>query len=276
MALNAFALLLLLIVATIIIYKKNKTITGLKALLQEKKIALKRIEEKAENDKKTQDKIFSIISHDLKSPINGLKSLLLLLKNGDIDSNDFLRFTPKLYNDVDAMSFSLSNLLSWSKSQMKGFIHVPVNFNLREEIQETITSLKENITKKNISVENLAPDSIVINCDKNQFKIIIRNLLHNAIKFTNSKGKITINIIEDNDFYKVTITDNGVGMTDDIKNKIFSSDKKYITTYGTANEKGTGIGLKLCKQMIEHNKGTLSAETILGEGSTFYFTIPKN
>lgn len=275
MALNAFALLLL-IVATIIIYKKNKTITGLKALLQEKKIALKRIEEKAENDKKTQDKIFSIISHDLKSPINGLKSLLLLLKNGDIDSNDFLRFTPKLYNDVDAMSFSLSNLLSWSKSQMKGFIHVPVNFNLREEIQETITSLKENITKKNISVENLAPDSIVINCDKNQFKIIIRNLLHNAIKFTNSKGKITINIIEDNDFYKVTITDNGVGMTDDIKNKIFSSDKKYITTYGTANEKGTGIGLKLCKQMIEHNKGTLSAETILGEGSTFYFTIPKN
>lgn len=267
--------LLIMIIIAFYIYKVNKMIRVLNKKLKEKTLVLEANEAKLKNTKQAQEKLFSIISHDLKSPINGLKSLLLMLKNGDIGADEFLPFAPKLYNDVDAMSFSLNNLLSWSKSQMNGFIYTPVSFNLKNTIQETILFLKENANQKNISIENLSAENIQAVYDKNQFNLVTRNLLNNAIKFTKPEGKIVINAIETDTNWKISIKDNGVGMTDEVKNKIFSSEKSFTTTYGTANEKGTGIGLSLCKEMLENNKGDIWAESIVGEGSTFYFTIPK-
>ncbi|WP_158979340.1 tetratricopeptide repeat-containing sensor histidine kinase [Cellulophaga sp. L1A9] len=256
-------------------YKNNKTITHLNSQLEEKTEILENSEKTLKYANETQEKLFSIISHDLKSPINALKNLLLLIKNGDIKPNEFLNFAPKLYNDVDAMSFTLNNLLSWSKSQMNGFVNNPINFNVSEKINNSIKLLQENANQKNISIRNNIPKDAEVNCDSNQFNLIIRNLLNNGIKFTPCGGSIIVDAHLKKEYLEIRIKDTGVGITPDIQNNLFKPDSALQSTYGTNKEKGTGLGLLLCKEMVENNGGEIFVMSKINEGSTFYFTIPK-
>jgi signal transduction histidine kinase len=273
-AFTVFAVFIAILIA-FYAYRNNKIITNLNHQLEEKTEILESSEKTLKYANETQEKLFSIISHDLKSPINALKNLLLLIKNGNIKPNEFLNFAPKLYNDVDAMSFTLNNLLSWSKSQMNGFIHTPINFKLSEKINESIQLLQENANQKNISIINKVPKDADVYCDNNQFNLIVRNLLNNGIKFTTSGGEITISALPKNNFWQVTLEDNGVGMTSKVKNKLFKPDSALQSTYGTNKEKGTGLGLLLCKEMVENNGGKIHATSIKDKGSIFYFTVPK-
>ncbi|WP_282116475.1 tetratricopeptide repeat-containing sensor histidine kinase [Cellulophaga baltica] len=256
------------------VYKNNKLIQKLNNQLEQKATTLEESKQKLTYANETQEKLFSIISHDLRSPINALMNLLLLIKNGDIKPDDFLNFVPKLYNDVDAMSFTLNNLLNWSKSQMNGFVNKPEKLNVHTSVNDSIHLLQENANQKNITVKNNIPEAAQVFCDRNQFNLIIRNLLNNSIKFTPTGGEIILDATLKNKHWQVTIQDNGVGMSPEVKNKLFKPDSSLQSAYGTNKEKGTGLGLLLCKEMVENNGGVIGVATEEGEGATFYFTVP--
>ena len=235
--------------------------------LEENKVILNKINN-------TKDKLFSIIGHDLRSPIAALQELLKMFKNGSIKKDELLDYIPKLKGDVDHIWFTLNNLLSWSQSQMKGDTTNAREINLNNLATENINFLLDIAKNKEINLNNKIPKNTIAWADENQINIVFRNLLSNALKFTPEKGIITLKIEEKSQFWKIAIKDSGIGMNLDTVNKIFKDDSN-ITTYGTNNEKGTGLGLSLCKEMIEKNNGEIWVESILKIGSTFYFTVPK-
>ena len=235
--------------------------------LEENKIILNKINN-------TKDKLFSIIGHDLRSPIAALQELLKMFKNGSIKKDELLDYIPKLKGDVDHIWFTLNNLLSWSQSQMKGATTNAREINLNNLAAENINFLLDIAKNKEINLYNKIPKNTIAWADENQINVVFRNLLSNALKFTPEKGIISLKIEESSQFWKISIKDSGIGMNLDTVNKIFKDDSN-ITTYGTNNEKGTGLGLSLCKEMIEKNSGEIWVESTLKVGSTFYFTVPK-
>ncbi|HUH45623.1 MAG TPA: HAMP domain-containing sensor histidine kinase, partial [Arenibacter sp.] len=226
----------------------------------------------ASND--TKNKLFSIIAHDLRGPIGALESLLKLLNTGDMDSSEFMKYIPKLKNDVNHISFTLNNLLSWGQSQLKGMNTNPAKSTLANLVEDNINLLNELADGKSIQIESRISDKIFIKADINQLHIVLRNLLSNAIKFTPNAGQIIIDAEEKEDFVEVYIKDTGRGIPFDIQKKIFEEDSNY-TTYGTNNEKGTGLGLSLCKEMVNNNGGKIWVKSEEGQGSTFFFTVPS-
>lgn len=267
---------ILAILVSLYIYKKNNLVRKLNKDLIEKTQFLEEHKKSLIYANETQEKLFSIISHDLKSPINNLKGLLFLLKDGAIEASDFLNFAPKLYQDVDAMSFILHNVLSWGKSQLGGFKNFPTNFLLKENSVKSTQILLENAHQKNILIENFIPENAEVLCDINQFNIVIRNLVNNAIKFTHNHGKIVLSAKDLQNKWQITVTDNGIGISKETLKTLFEEDAVLKSTYGTNNEKGTGLGLLLSKEMIENNHGEIYATSTEGEGTSFHFTLPKS
>lgn len=257
-----------------LILKSRKVHQKLNTKLNKQKLALIKRETELKNSNETKNMLFSIIGHDLRGPIGALEALLNLFKMGDLNSSDFLNMIPKLQKDVNHISFTLNNLLSWSLTQMNGANTNPTKLIFNELVNENINFLNEISTKKTITINNILHDRIQIWSDRNQVDIIVRNLLSNALKFTPKNGTITIKSLERDNSWVISIEDTGVGMDKYTQEKIFKKDTN-ITTYGTNNEKGTGIGLSLCKDMVEKNNGTIWVESTLNKGSIFFFTLPK-
>ncbi|WP_158979338.1 tetratricopeptide repeat-containing sensor histidine kinase [Cellulophaga sp. L1A9] len=271
------SLIILAILALIIflLRKQSKARKKFNNELRLKTKALEKREEELNAINATKDKLFSIIGHDLRGPINALASVLSMLKEDEITQEEFLDFTPKVKNDVDAISFTLNNLLSWGRTQMTGSKTEPSNFDIHELITENIKLLKKTANNKGISITNTSPTNTAVWADINQIDVVIRNLLSNAIKFSHPDGVISVNAIKEDGFLKISIKDKGVGMSPEILSEIFNSkNTTLITTYGTSNEKGTGLGLSLCKEMVNNNDGEIFVVSEINEGSIFYFTIP--
>lgn len=222
----------------------------------------------------TKNKLFSIIAHDLRGPIGALEGLLKLLNSGDIKESEFKEFIPKLKNDVNSISFTLNNLLTWGQSQMREATTDPTNVDLNTLVENNINLLSELAFTKMITMDNLIVNKAIIWSDENQMDIVIRNLLSNALKFTPNNGHITIGYVDRPDYLEVFVKDNGIGMDEYVQEQILSKNTN-ITTYGTNNEKGTGLGLSLCSEMVIKNGGTLWVKSEINEGSNFYFTVPK-
>lgn len=260
------------IVAFIVSRGKNIQ-KNLNTELKRKKQNLENREAELQASNDTKNKLFSIIAHDLRGPIGALESLLKLLNTGDMESSEFMGYIPKLKNDVNHISFTLNNLLSWGQSQLKGMNTKPTTLALANLVADNINLLNELADAKSILVENLISDKVYIKADINQLHIVLRNLLSNAIKFTPNKGQIAIGAHEKEDYVEVYIQDTGKGIPFDIQKKIFQKGSNY-TTYGTNNEKGTGLGLSLCKEMIDNNGGEIWVKSEIGQGTTFFFTVP--
>ena len=272
MALIALAILALII---FLLRKQSKARKIFNKELRLKTKALEKREEELSGINATKDKLFSIIGHDLRGPINALASVLNMLKDDEISQEEFLEFTPKVKNDVDAISFTLNNLLSWGRTQMTGSKTEASSFDIHELVTENVKLLQETAKNKNISITNTTPMKAFVWADINQIDVVIRNLLSNAIKFSHPKSTITVNATKEGDFLKVAIKDKGVGMSPEILDQVFSSkNASLVTTYGTSNEKGTGLGLSLCKEMVNNNGGEIFVTSKLNEGSIFYFTVP--
>lgn len=268
-------LILLIFIGIAIMFRKNeKNQKNLNKQLNLQKENLEKREEELHELNETKDKLFSIIAHDLRGPIGALKGLLKLFKDGEIGKEEFLAFVPKLGDDIDHISFTLNNLLSWGQSQMKGSVTRPSLITLENLVNENINFLSEIAKAKSIKIVNKTPENCIAWSDLNQIDIVIRNLISNALKFTPNKGTITIGAEERGDLWEVFIQDTGVGMDKDTQAILFSKNAN-ITTYGTNNEKGTGLGLALCKEMIEKNAGTIWVVSVPNIGSCFYFTVPK-
>lgn len=222
-----------------------------------------------------KDKFFSIIAHDLKNPLNALIGFSdLLLANEDYSKEKRQKFTKLINESANHLYALLVNLLDWARSQTNS---VQLSFEpiaISTVIAETIELLAEQAMSKNVSIINMVDQTVMVDVDKVTISTAFRNLVSNAIKFTASGGTIIVSIQVETTMVIVCVSDNGVGMTEAQLSKIFMIDS-HNTTLGTANEKGTGLGLILCKEFIEKNGGKIWVKSELNKGSDFYFSIPK-
>ncbi len=222
----------------------------------------------------SKDKFFSIISHDLRSPFNSILGFAeLLWKNtDDFNKPEIEKIAADIYKTGNETIDLLDNLLEWSRSQTGKLEIDPENFSLKEMVDDTIDLLNENAKRKSINVLNEVPVHVIIFADKNMTSTVMRNLLSNAIKFTDG-GNVRIEAKDLDNFVEVTITDTGVGIKQENIEKLFRLEVEF-STRGTANEKGTGLGLILCKEFIEKNNGEIYVESEEGKGTSFVFKLP--
>ncbi len=223
----------------------------------------------------TKDKFFSIISHDLRGPLNSLTSFsgLLINHTDSLSKEEIKMLAQDLDKSLKNLFALLENLLEWSRSQTGQIEFRSDKFDLATLLEENKELLKAQANNKKITIENTCHQEQPIYAHRNSVNTVVRNLISNAIKFTPEGGTITLGIKPQQDHVVVSIADNGVGMSKDIVAKLFRIDTKH-TTKGTANEKGTGLGLILCKEFIEKNGGRIWVESEEGKGSVFLFTLP--
>lgn len=222
-----------------------------------------------------KDRFFSIISHDLKNSFFSIMSLSKKLADPESkESNEQKAHIANLLHENSKKLYSfLENLLTWARVQRGEIIYEPDNKNLREITSEIIDIFKLKTDEKKISLENNIDDKIEVFADENMVKTILRNLVSNAINFTESNGSIKIfSELKDNEVV-VTVKDDGVGISEENQKKLFRIDKKHIGR-NTEGEKGTGLGLILCKEFIEKHGKKIWIESELGKGSRFSFTLP--
>ncbi|MCB4797707.1 tetratricopeptide repeat-containing sensor histidine kinase [Neotamlana laminarinivorans] len=223
---------------------------------------------------KTKDKLFSLIAHDLKGPINSLYELLKLYVDEPFSQNESKTFFTNVLNETQRLSDMLNNLLIWAKTQMNGINIKQENLNIYNAAQHSIILLKPLSVKKNIKIINKIPKEIITYSDKAFLSIIFRNLITNALKFTDVNGKIELLLVNMESLLQIKIKDNGIGMTEDVQHKLFKTEH-IKSTYGTQNEKGTGLGLSICKDLINKNGGEIWVKSKVNMGTEFCFTIPK-
>jgi len=181
----------------------------------------------------------------------------------------------KFLNNTSKETYNLlENLLEWANSQ-RGKIHFsPSQINLKNLFEEEISLINSMASQKGIIIKNWVNDNEAIYADEHMLKVIVRNLLTNAVKYSNNGGEVVLNAIKDLENMVLSFTDYGIGMLDSTKDKLFKLDPK-ASNPGTAGEKGTGLGLIICKEFVEKHGGEIWVESQLGEGSTFSFSIPK-
>ncbi|MCM5663152.1 tetratricopeptide repeat-containing sensor histidine kinase [Galbibacter mesophilus] len=266
-----------IILLTILFFtqRSRKVERKLNGLLANKNHDLKKREQELQELNETKNKFFSIIAHDLRTPIGSLNSLIDLLKDNQISPKDFMQFAPKLSEQVKSISFTLNNLLVWGQAQMKGANSRPTKNDLNIICNDTLKLLKESADKKKILIKNRIPSKATVFADLDHVQLVFRNIISNAIKFTPESGLIEVFATEFEKHWQVEIKDSGVGMSKKAIDAILSDKTQFNSTYGTNDEKGTGLGLNLCKEMIKKNNGKLWIESFLGKGTSFYFTLPK-
>lgn len=229
----------------------------------------------AESANATKDKFLKIISHDLRTPFNSIIGFSELL-NTDYDLFEDLERKNCIQEINTSSHFAyrlLDNLLTWARTQTDEIRINKENLNLKELVETSISTYLLNADSKNISVLNKVQADLIISIDKNTALTFIRNIVNNAIKFTHKGGSIRIDSQLTNDSTRLIITDTGVGMTDEVIDNLFKIDKG-ISTEGTNNEIGTGLGLILCKEFIERNGGSILVKSEVNKGSEFIVSIP--
>jgi len=237
--------------------------------------ALKESEAQLRELNAAKDKLFSIIAHDLRSPFNhilGFSELLIEnVKNYEVAKSE--KYLGIINSSAQNTLVLLDNLLNWAKSQAGQVKFNPEKVVLSSIIQEIFELSNSSAKNKNISLNHIPSEEIVVLADPNMIKTVLRNLISNAIKFTNSNGKINVTALQNDNFIEIAVSDDGVGMKDETLKNLFDISTN-ITTKGTANEKGSGLGLILCKEFVEKHGGKIWVESEEGKGSIFYFTLP--
>ena len=224
----------------------------------------------------TKDKFFSIIAHDLRNPFNTLINLSTLLKENlrEYTPDELERWINVFYTASNRGYSLLENLLSWSCSQTDSIQFYPTHIPLQEIVTECAEILESQAEDKEITIHTAIPESLVVYVDEPMMKTVLRNLVSNALKFTEAHGTVSISAQEHDEQIEVTVSDTGVGIPGDKIPKLFRIDVHHITP-GTAKEKGSGLGLLLCKEFIEKHGGSITVRSEVGKGSHFTFTLPK-
>ena len=225
-----------------------------------------------------KNKLFSIIAHDLKSPFQGFLGLTELLVEGinSFSKEELFSISKNMHESAANLFKLLQNLLEWSQIQKGTITFTPISLNLNSIISKNIEIIYQRAAQKEITILNKVTDEINIIADEKMADTVLRNLLSNAVKFTKKSGKIEINVKElKNQFIEISISDNGIGMSEELCNNLFKIDEKVGRT-GTAGESSTGLGLLLCKEFVEKNGGKIWVKSEENVGSTFYFTLPKH
>lgn len=218
-------------------------------------------------------KLFSVISHDLRGPIANLLALLELLTSRAMSADEFMFISYKLKSNLHVTQRTLENLLTWSLSQMEGLKTEQREFDISHIIDEACNLLEEIAQRKNIIVERPSDASIPVMADHNQIHLVLRNLIHNAIKFSREDSRVLVSAESSATHCNIRIRDFGIGMNPAETDMILGKHT-HFTKAGTNQEKGTGLGLLLCKEFIKQNGGSLFIESEPGQGTSVTFTVP--
>ncbi|GAK49832.1 response regulator receiver sensor signal transduction histidine kinase [Candidatus Moduliflexus flocculans] len=223
-----------------------------------------------------KDSFFSILGHDLRSPMSVVSGFLEILQSNYDKYEDQVRkeYIRHSYVASKRVCDLLEDILEWSRLQRGKMPWQPEQCDLFGLIDETVFLLEANAQKKEIAVQVNVPMTSVVFADPHMLKTVVRNLVSNAIKFTEPGGKITVSSSSANDYEEITVADTGVGISPEHLQKLFKIDVVFSMP-GTAKEPGTGLGLVLCKEFVEKNGGVLRVDSEVGQGSRFRFTVPK-
>ncbi|MCF8346818.1 MAG: HAMP domain-containing histidine kinase [Bacteroidales bacterium] len=224
----------------------------------------------------TKDKFFSIIAHDLKSPFNSIVGFsdLLVEQIGNKDYDGIEKYAGIILQSSQRAVDLLMNLMKWSQCQTGRMEFNPEQFDLTKFIQDIIRMFDDIAGQKGITIRLELPANAIVFADQAMINTVLRNLVSNAIKFTKPGGEIIMSVTKEKNDLLISVKDNGVGMSEELIDKLFRIDKNP-STLGTAKESGTGLGLILCKDLIEKHNSKIWIESEEGKGSTFYFTLPS-
>ncbi len=252
--------------------KVNETLElEIDRLLSQNKVSEERIEN-LEEINGVKDRLFSIVSHDLKDSISSIKAFIDLIKQGNISKAEFDNLIPQLSENADSAMELLYNLLNWSKSQMQNLEPQAEIFNIQDVFHNKMSLVEQKVEQKEVKlVDNSHRDFVF--ADRSMIEIVVQNLITNAVKFTKKGDVITVSNSDNYGKCLITVEDTGVGISKENISKLFK--KGNFTTTGTSNEKGTGLGLTICKELVELNDGKIWVESKVGVGSKFFVEIPK-
>ncbi|MGF1924274.1 MAG: tetratricopeptide repeat-containing sensor histidine kinase [Bacteroidia bacterium] len=286
-------LLIVLLIVSFLYYRKNTEMKSINALLQKQKQEIAEVNEELgalneelstqmdivstqnlelEKLNQVKNKFFSIVSHDLRSPMNSLKMLFELYREGDLDKEELNKLTARLEDTIYTTATFLDSLLEWSRSQLDGMVVKPSLVNLNQIITENIKLADSQINMKHIVVQNNVTQEKKAYVDGDMFNIVIRNLLSNAIKFCSANDQIFFDAKLEAKNMIVSIRDTGPGISDAEQSNLFQLS--HTSTTGTTGEKGYHIGLILCKDMVVQNNGKIEVQSKVGQGTTFIITLP--
>ena len=223
-----------------------------------------------------KDKFFSIIAHDLRSPFQSLLGFSEILANeiDTLSNEEIVVFSKGLNDDLRNIYGLLDNLLQWSMIQRNMIEHNPENLNLYDLVSKIIGIANQSVKDKNITIFNNIENGTFVYADSIMLRSVIQNLVFNAIKFTKPEGRIVVSSVEKSHLIEVSVEDTGMGIESKLIPGLFSFNTIFSTN-GTSGEKGTGLGLPICKEFVERNEGKIWVETEKGKGSKFVFTLPK-
>ncbi|MGF1668893.1 MAG: ATP-binding protein, partial [Balneolaceae bacterium] len=269
----------LVLFVTFLLLRSNKIKKRTNSELQLKNKQLKRLNstirdqnKELENLDHVKNKLFAIIAHDLRGPLSSLQSLLYLLREHDLSKEELSEISHSLEVSLQENASTMDNLLAWAKAQMSGITLNARKFAAKKNLDAVYSQIRFQADQKNVSIEIDVDEHIFVEADYDMLKLIVRNLISNAIKFSKKGDTITVSAKKKEEKVIFSVRDEGVGISEADKHKIFASIN--YTSRGTANEKGSGLGLSLCKEFAEKHDGKIWFESNKGEGTTFYFTIP--
>lgn len=256
-----------------ILHEKNLEIGQQKKEIAEKAELLNQQAEELKELNALKNKMFSVIAHDLKSPIYALRNIFQNIQRYDLPGEEVKALVPEVMNDLDYTTTLMENLLQWAKCQMHAVEVTPHEINLTSISDEVVKLLSSQALKKNLNLVNNIPEGTFVFGQQEMIRLVLRNLVSNAIKFTPDEGYVIIGAEENEECTEIYVSDTGVGISKEDLERINSNS--YYSTQGTAAEKGTGLGLMLCKEFIAVNGGTLKISSEPGNGSNFSFSLRK-
>jgi len=255
------------------LHQKNVEINKQKEIIAEKVILLEATSSELADLNTLKTKLFSVVSHDLRSPMYALRNLFKNMHQKDTPAPEIKKIVPDVLMDLNYTIGLMENLLQWSKTQMQSSAANLKELDLSKMINEVLQLLRLQAEAKQIYIENKNTSPIYVYADKEMVNLILRNLLSNAIKFTPSQGYIEIGVTEISSFVEIYVQDTGIGISKDAIQKI--NESNFYTTKGTSSESGTGLGLMLCKEFLHKNGGQMHIESEPGKGSIFSFRLPR-
>lgn len=215
-----------------------------------------------------KNRLLSVMSHDIKSPLNSLRGILQIYNKGAITKDEFEGYAKHIENDLNKTSILVENILYWTATQLKG-VKVRIEmFDLNLLIDENVQLFQTIAASKKITLSHSAPEKLMINSDKNIINLVLRNLISNAIKFSFEGGEIKVLVKPSAHSMLIQVQDQGVGM-DEVTLRMLQAPELAVSSSGTGDEKGTGLGLALCREYLQKAGGQLTIESALGKGSTF-------
>jgi two-component system, sensor histidine kinase and response regulator len=275
---TAGAGVVLLIVVLILSWSNrrvNQTLAKLQKANGELEQASRTIKIKNEELQKlngVKDKLFTVIAHDLRSPLVSLQSMVYLMKDHDLTPSEKDEVLSSLDKNIQDNLSMMDNLLGWARAQMKGLQVSYRTFQISDALNAVMQQLKHQAELKGLNLETRIPADLSVRADYDMLKLVVRNLLANAIKFSETGGEIRVRVVEKDRVAEVRVEDDGVGIQKKDQSKIFNPEN--FTTHGTANESGSGLGLNLSKEFVEKMGGKIWFESEAGAGTTFFFTVP--